>query len=262
MIKRTFANTDIHVSAVSYGAIKIGRNQKMKYPSVYALPSDKECTDIIALCKDLGMNLIDTAPAYGSSEERLGKILKGQRQDWLISSKVGEEFENCESSFNFTADWAEKSLERSLKRLGTDYLDILFIHSDGNDLDVLARDEFIAKLHDFKKRGLVRAIGASTKTAEGGIKALELLDCAMVSYNLNYLDEEVVIDYATEHNKGIFLKKALASGHIVSEESITDPIQASLNFALNKEGVTSTVIGSISPANIKENVRKALIALK
>ena len=261
MITRTFANTDIHVSAVSYGAIKIGRNQKMKYPSPYDLPSDKECADIIALCKELGMNLIDTAPAYGSSEKRLGKILKGQRQDWLLSSKLGEEFENGESSFNFTPEWAEKSIERSLKRLGTDYLDILFIHSDGYDLDVLALDEFITKLHDFKKRGLVRAIGASTKTKAGGLKALELLDCAMVSYNLNYLDEEAVIDQAAKENKGIFLKKALASGHIVSEKAMTDPIQASFDFALKKKGVTSAVIGSINPVHLKENIDKALLSL-
>ena len=261
METRSFANTDIHVSALSYGAIKMGRKQKIKYPSAYDLPSDKECSKIISLCKELGMNLIDTAPAYGSSEERLGKLLKGQRQDWLLSSKVGEEFENAESSFNFTADWAEKSLERSLKRLGTDYLDILFVHSDGNDLDILARDEFIEKLYDFKKRGLVRAIGASTKTLEGGLKALELLDCAMISYNLNYRAQEAVIDYAHKHNKGIFLKKALASGHIVSEKNLEDPIQTSFDFTLKKSGVTSAVIASINPIHLKENVSKALKSL-
>ena len=261
MITRTFANTELQVSAVSYGALKIGRNQKMRYPD-FQLPSDSEVANIISVAKELGMNLIDTAAAYGSSEERLGKVLKGQRQDWLIASKFGEEFDGETSRFDFSPQWAEQSLERSFKRLGTDYLDILFIHSDGNDLNVLENDELIAKLHDFKKRGLVRAIGASTKTLEGGLRAAELLDAVMITHNLNYREEEAVIDYALENNKGIFLKKALASGEITDEKSIEDPIKASFDFVLNKAGVTSAVIGSINEAHLRENIAKANSVLK
>ena len=63
--------------------MKIGRNEGVKYPAGFQLPDDARVRDILALCRDAGMNLIDTAPAYGSSEERLGALLT-QRQDWVI----------------------------------------------------------------------------------------------------------------------------------------------------------------------------------
>ncbi len=60
----------------------------MKYPSGFRIPDDDEARMLLKLARDLGINLIDTAPAYGRSEERLGPLLRGQRQDWVIVSKV------------------------------------------------------------------------------------------------------------------------------------------------------------------------------
>ena len=138
---------------------------------------------------------------------------------------------------------------RSLKRLNTDYLDIFLIHSDGNDLEVL-NDELIAAMQSFKRRGLVRAIGASTKTVEGGLKALENMDVAMVTYNQDYRDEEAVLDYAATHNKGTLIKKALASGHAANPED-------AIRFALSHEGAGSLIIGTINPNHLKANVAAA-----
>jgi len=78
----------MQVSPLGLGTVKFGRNQQVKYPTAFELPDDKQVLNILALARDLGINLLDTAPAYGLSQQRLGKLLSG-RQDWIIVSKVG-----------------------------------------------------------------------------------------------------------------------------------------------------------------------------
>src|SRR5690606_32599472 len=100
---------------------------------------------LLAQARALGINLLDTAPAYGNSEERLGQLLQ-QRHEWVIVTKVGEEFRNGESHFDFSARQTVASIERSLQRLNTDYLDIVLIHSDGNDEAILDQGDCVAAL--------------------------------------------------------------------------------------------------------------------
>ncbi|MEZ5530383.1 MAG: aldo/keto reductase [Porticoccaceae bacterium] len=87
--KRPFGNTGINVSILGLGTVKLGRDQGVKYPNGFVIPDDRQASKLISLAHDLGINLIDTAPAYGNSEERLGTLLKGQRDQWVICSKVG-----------------------------------------------------------------------------------------------------------------------------------------------------------------------------
>lgn len=260
---RQLADTDIHISPIGLGTVKIGRDKGVKYPTGFTIPDDREVSELISLAKSLGINLIDTAPAYGRSEERLGPLLRGQRQDWVICSKVGEEFdpETGASSFNFTPEHLRMSVERSLKRLETDYIDMLLVHSDGNDVEIIQRYGILEQLEALKKAGLIRASGMSTKTVEGGLLALKRSDCAMVTYNLNHRDEEAVLDYAAANKKGILLKKALASGHICNTDQ-TDPLQASFDFIMAHSGVTSAIIGTINPLHLKGNVEALNRSLK
>ena len=72
---RHLGNTGIKVSPLGLGTVKLGRNQQVKYPHGFTLPDDKTVKELLALTWDLGINLIDTAPAYGNSEERLGALL-------------------------------------------------------------------------------------------------------------------------------------------------------------------------------------------
>lgn len=254
MDKRALGQTGLMVSPLGLGTVKFGRNAGVKYPQGFEIPDENFLAGFLALAKDLGINLLDTAPSYGLSEERLGRLLKGQRPDWIIAGKAGEEFEKGQSHYDFTADHFEKSLTRSLKRLNTDYLDLLLIHSDGRDMEILGDESLIDRLRGFKQRGMVRAIGASTKTVEGGIMALEILDVVMAAYNPDYLDEKSVLDYAEKNGKGVLLKKALASGHMQSAEK-------SLQFAFAHPGVTSVIAGTINPDHLRENVRVAVSAL-
>lgn len=254
---RPLGSTGIAVSAIGLGTVKIGRNQGVKYPRQFELPADRDIRELLARARDLGINLLDTAPAYGSSEERLGSLLEDRRQ-WVICTKVGEEFEHGESHYDFSPEHVRFSIERSLKRLRTDYLDIVLIHSDGNDEAILHRGTLEA-LNELKEEGLVRATGMSTKTVAGGIGALEKSDCAMVTYNLENDAERPVIDYAAEHGQGILVKKAFASGHLC--ERGEDPVQASMDRILGTPGVTSIVAGTINPTHLRENVEKARRAL-
>src|SRR6185503_2135556 len=101
---RKLGSTDLLVSPVGLGTTKLGRNTDVKYPHSFTLPSDTEVANLLSCARDLNINLIDTAPAYGISEERLGKHLSGQRDRWVIVGKAGEEYANQQSSHNFSRE--------------------------------------------------------------------------------------------------------------------------------------------------------------
>ncbi|PCI75088.1 MAG: aldo/keto reductase [SAR86 cluster bacterium] len=259
LAKRTLGKTGLEVSCLGLGTVKIGRNQEVKYPRGFSLPSDEEVSALISQAKELGINFLDTAPAYGSSEQRLGRLLK-ERQDWIICSKVGEEFAEGKSYFDFSAEHTQRSIERSLRDIGTDYLDIVLIHSDGQDAKILESSDCLETLLRLKEKGLIRAVGMSTKTVEGGMKAADLLDLVMVTYNPSMQDDAIVIDHACELQKGVLVKKALNSGHdCIAGDANKNPVgtnltERNLRFALDKEGVTSVIVGTINPKHLLENV--------
>ena len=110
---KPLGTTDIDVSVIGLGTVKFGRNTDVKYPTGFDLPSFEQMAELLSFAKEHGINLIDTAPAYGRSEERLGKLLKGQRQDWVICGKVGEEYVNNQSHFDFTPKHIKHSITHS-----------------------------------------------------------------------------------------------------------------------------------------------------
>ncbi|WP_426415769.1 aldo/keto reductase [Aestuariirhabdus sp. LZHN29] len=259
MITTPIADTGVEVTPLGFGTVKLGRNKGVKYPSDFKIPDDRQALALINLAAELGINLIDTAPAYGNSEERLGTLLAGQRQRWVICTKVGEEFDNGASHYDFTPEYTRFSIERSLQRLNTDYLDLVLVHSDGNDLDIVQRYGTLEVLNELKQQGLIRATGISSKTVAGGIAALQQSDCAMVTYNLNQQQEAEVIDYAHANNKGILIKKALASGHLCQQGE--DPVARSMKFVFSRPGVGSAIVGTINAHHLRSNLHAALSAL-
>ena len=259
-LHRPLGDTGLRVSPLGLGTVKLGRDQGVKYPSGFTIPDDTEARQLLALARDLGINLIDTAPAYGRSEERLGTLLRGQRQDWVIVSKVGEEFEAGQSHFDFSPAHTRRSVERSLQRLETDVIDLVLVHSDGNDVAVLRDSGVYETLAELKQAGKIRAFGLSGKTVEGGLLALERGDCAMVTYNLNEQGERPVLDYAAQHAKGLLVKKGLASGHVCLAPGV-DPVRASFELIFGHPGVTSAIIGTINPLHLSHNVATAAAVL-
>lgn len=244
MDMRALGKTGIRVSLLGLGTVKFGRNAGVKYPRGFDLPDDGAVIALLEEARALGINLLDTAPAYGLSEQRLGQLLPGRREDWVIVSKAGEWFEDGGSRFDFTPDAIEASVHESLRRLRTDYLDAVLLHSDGENE---AGGRFLPaaeRLERLKRQGKLRATGFSGKTVAGGLHMLDHTDLLMVSYNPGYRDEAPVIDAAARAGRGVLVKKALASGHAA------DPAAALAEIA-GLPGVSGIVVGTLSRENLR-----------
>jgi aryl-alcohol dehydrogenase-like predicted oxidoreductase len=277
--KRKLGLTGLEVSTLGLGTVKLGRNQQVKYPHDFKIPNDRQAGNLLSLARDYGINLIDTAPAYGSSEQRLGKLLRGQRQDWLICTKVGENFTDGISTYDFKPDAVRRSIERSLQRLNTDVIDIALIHSNGNDLEIINRYGTLDVLAELKQEGKLLTYGMSTKTVDGGLLAARKSDVVMVTWNLQYQDDLPVIEYCQRHHIGVLIKKALASGHMADDSSIDggtilsdyenqDNLAKksfglagkSLTMILNHPAVSSVIIGTINPDHLLANIKSVQAA--
>jgi len=260
---RSLGNTGLLVSTLGLGTVKFGRNQGLKYPAGFALPDDTQLRNLLDTARSLGINLIDTAPAYGSSEERLGKLLHN-RHEWVVCSKTGEEFVDGRSRFDFSAAHTRLSVQRSLRRLRTDYLDVVLVHSDGNDEHIIQHSDCFETLQRLKEQGLIRAFGLSGKTRSGGLMALQHADVVMVTFNLQDYSELEVIRAAQKLGKGVLIKKALNSGHVVSLPSAADnpttehPTAESLRFVLAQPGVSSAIVGTINAHHLVANATSVM----
>jgi len=243
---RTLGATGLQVSPLGLGTVKIGRDQQVKYPAGFTIPDDVAVRGLFELAWELGINVLDTAPAYGNSEERLGQLLP-HKNDWIIVGKVGEIFENGQSTFDFSATYTRKSVERSLKRLGRDYIDVVLVHSDGNDMRIIREEAVCDTLQQLKHEGLIRAVGISTKTVDGGLWCVENMDVVMASYNPVYTDELPVLQRAAQLNKGVLIKKGLQSGHAQNVED-------ALRFVFAQVAVHSVIVGTINPAHLRDNI--------
>ncbi|QDO95777.1 aldo/keto reductase [Ferrovibrio terrae] len=243
---RALGTTGIQVSLLGLGTVKLGRNEGVKYPQAFDLPDDAAVVTLLETARELGINLLDTAPAYGLSEQRLGLLRPGKREDWVIATKAGEFFENSISRFDFSATAIRASVETSLRLLRTDYLDAVLLHSDGVDE---AGDRFLPaaeELARLKRKGLIRATGFSGKTVAGGDRLLPHVDLLMATWNPGYTEEAPLIARAAAQGRGVLIKKALASGHAI------DPA-AALKAAATLPGTCSIVVGTLSPANLRAN---------
>lgn len=258
--KKTISGTDLEVSALGLGTVKLGRDKGVKYPGHFQIPDDQQALALLQQAWDLGINLIDTAPAYGKSEQRLGALLPQLPHDFVICSKAGEQFDNesGESFFDFSRDGIMRSVEQSLERLRREVIDIVLIHSDGNDAPIIEQHRALDTLNELKQQGLIRATGISTKTIEGGLLALQQSDIVMITHNLAYQDEQAVLDKALKRNKAIFIKKAFASGHLPKH---VDAISESFKLIYQNPAVASVIVGTINPAHLAANVAKAVKVL-
>ena len=247
---RPLGSTGIEVSPLGLGTVKIGRNQQVKYPRGFEIPDDAAVERLLWLARDLGINLIDTAPAYGTSQERLGRLLPGPREEWVIVSKVGEIFEEGRSRFDFSHAHTLASVQQSLKELRTDYLDCVLIHSDGDDLRILREEGVVDALELLKEKGLIRSHGISSKSVEGGLEGVRLLDVVMATANPDYDRERPVFEAAAAAGKGVLVKKGLQSGHVPGAEGV----RRAMRHVFGLPGVSAMIVGTIDPGHLRENV--------
>ncbi len=154
MNPRRLGRTGLSISPIGFGGFKIGRNQKAKYPAAYELPTEDAVEELLHGLLHLGITYFDTAPAYGLSEERIGRLLHKRRGEFVLATKVGENFSDGSSEYDFTAEGVMASAVRSLDRLKTDVLDVLLLHSDGRDLWIQNETDAVAELCRCRDRGM------------------------------------------------------------------------------------------------------------
>ena len=151
--------------------------------------------------------------------------------------------------------------EESITSLGSLFVEPLWLFYREDAARRQNKAATITTLAELKGEGKILCYGISGKTVEGGLLALEQGDCAMVTYNLSEQGEKPVLDYAASHAKGILIKKALASGHACLAEGV-DPVRASFELIFAHPGVSSAIVGTITPAHLAANVATVAAVLQ
>lgn len=158
---RTLGRTGIKVSPYCLGAMMFG---------AIGNPDHDDSVRIIHKALDAGINFVDTADAYsrGESEEIVGKALKGRRDDVVLATKAHLPMGDDPNQRGNSRRWLVRALEDSLRRLGTDHVDLFQIHRPAPDTDV---EETLSALTDLVRAGKVRAIGTSSFPASDIVEA-------------------------------------------------------------------------------------------
>ncbi|WP_030377216.1 MULTISPECIES: aldo/keto reductase [unclassified Streptomyces] len=147
---RPLGRTGIKVSPYALGTLM--------FATRIGNPDPADSVRIIHKALDAGINVVDTADAYGDSEEVVGKALKGRRDDVVLATKAGRPTGEDPNRQGASRRWLTTAVENSLRRLGTDHIDLYQIHRPDPDTDV---EETLAVLTDLVRAGKIRAFGAS-----------------------------------------------------------------------------------------------------
>ena len=192
---RKLGQTKINVSVVGMGAWAIGGD------SFWGPNDDQISIRTIHEARDFGINLIDTAPTYGlgHSEEIVGKALKGRRSEYVLATKCGLVWDGQEGAFkmdrdgaviriNLTAMSLRRQLEASLRRLGTDYIDLYITHWQAIEPFKTPISETMETLQSFVKEGWIRAVGVSNVTPDELEEYSQYGDVALAQQKYSLLD--------------------------------------------------------------------------
>lgn len=286
---RTLGRTGLRVSALALGTVELGLDYGIAAPGASGRPAEDEAIRLVHAALREGINLIDTARAYGSSELLLGRALAGRRHEVVLASKVRTTDESGAAlGGRALAEQMRLSLETSLRQLGTDYLDIWQIHSV--DEAVLAELDVVAGVFERARReGKVRFTGGSTYGADMPLAALEagLFDMLQVTYSV--LDQRLAgraFPAAAERGVGILVRSILLKGALTERgDHLPDrlaplrersrafrrlveraglglsPVQAAIAFGLAEPRIDSVLIGVSSEAELREDLGALDVAL-
>ncbi len=170
---RLLGGSGLKVPVLSFGCATFG-GQGVQFKAM-ANTSLKEAKRMVSLCIDAGANLFDTADmySYGKSEEVLGATIKGRRSEVLISTKASQRMSEGPNNIGSSRFHLQESLEASLRRLGTDYVDIYHMHAFDAETPV---EETLNTLDKFVREGKVRYIAASNFSGWHMMKSLAVAD--------------------------------------------------------------------------------------
>jgi aryl-alcohol dehydrogenase-like predicted oxidoreductase len=193
---RELGNSGIKVSEIGFGAWGIGG--AVKNSRAYGPTDDNVSRIALHKAFEKGITFYDTSPlyGYGHSEELIGSTLKKVRDKIIIASKVGYFDFNGEQ--DFTLKYIRESLEKSLRRLQTDYIDIFQLHDP--PLSLLGENsEIFSTLESLKQEGKIRLIGITTKSPDESLIAIDKNDFKSIQVNFSLIDQRAL-------ENGIFKK--------------------------------------------------------
>jgi aryl-alcohol dehydrogenase-like predicted oxidoreductase len=268
MEKRKFGRTDMEFSVLGFGGAEIGYNPNQTQADV---------NDLLNSAIDAGLNVIDTAAAYKTSEVMIGEAVGKRRKDFYLLTKCGA----LDAFTRF--DWSKKgileTIENSLRALRTDYLDIAQLHSC--DSEILKRGEAIEGLQRAQEKGYTRYIGYSGDN-EDAKTAIEMDVFDSLQTSVSIADQTPIdgnIKLAAEKGLGVIAKRPIANAVWRHKEKPTDSYHheywdriqklkfdflnksleeataTALRFTLSIEGVDTMIVGTTKPGRWSENAK-------
>ena len=248
---RVLGKTGLKVSVVGFGAIKL--------PEL----SLEEASELLNRALDLGVNFIDTARAYGDSEEKIGAALRGRRDEFRISSR----------SLSRDRDGLLKDLKVGMRELQTDYIDVYELHAvNSKDLyqKVVSRGGALEGLRIARQKGLIGHTGITIHRDLDVMRmAIESgeFETIMLAYNPldpEGVEREGILRLAKEHGMGVIAMKPLSGGQLVTPETELgkraggDPVAiGSLRYVLSNECVDTVIPGMRRLWELEDNVSVA-----
>ncbi|MEI6213388.1 MAG: aldo/keto reductase [Desulfuromonadales bacterium] len=220
---RALGNSGIQVSEIGFGAWGIGG--LVQDSSAYGPTDDKVSQQALAAAFDAGVTFYDTAAlyGYGHSEELIGKTFRTVRDQIVLSTKAG--YVNFSGVQDFSPGYLRTSLEASLRRLQTEYVDVFQLHDP--PIDLLKSDNAImATLETLKNEGKIRVIGISTRSPMDSLIAVEQLGFKSIQINFNMVDQRAIevglFDACRTHGVGIIARTPLCFGFLTGKYAADD----------------------------------------
>lgn len=272
---RTLPGTGLRVSALSMGCGRLG--------SWWQGRTDTESRRAIALALDLGINVFDTSDVYGRgrSERLLGQALKPVRIEVVIVTKCGllktpsglkRALRSADRGRRGTSDsilgilrerrfyspeYVLASAEASLRRLQTDRIDILLLHSPPEE--ILRGADFLDAFDHLKRRGAVRSCGISARDIRTARLALDLpgIDCLQIDLSVCRTAAADLVGEAHGRGIGLLARRPFESGdglQALSPEERMRTVGVCLRYVLDTPGVASVVTGMTRPRHVSDNV--------
>jgi hypothetical protein len=206
MDRRAFGATGLEVSAIGFGCQEVGGG--------YGDVDEREFARAVGHALDRGINLFDTAEAYGSgaSEEALGRALRGRRDEAVVSTKFGTGYQDRPNFRDGRAERVRASIDGSLQRLGTDHVDVYTVHWPDRSVPFA---ETLGALDDLVHDGKVRFVGVSNFTAEELAECVQVRRIDAVQYVHGLFDrrmEEEILPYCAANDIAFVGYGSLAYG--------------------------------------------------
>ena len=270
MEHRRLGKTGLMVSPLGFGGSEIG----------YEEVAQATVSQLLNEALDAGLNVIDTAECYRGSEELIGKAVAHRRREFYLFTKVGH-MDGWSNPANWSKAGVLASLERSLRRLKTDHVDLAQLHSC--DRETLQRGECIEGLVEAQKRGYTRFLGYSGD-GEDALEALKSGRFDTLQTSVNLADQQalsLLLPVALELNVGVIAKRPVANAawrdreRPVGEyhEPYWERLQAlaypqlqgkeafatALRFTLGQVAVHTAIVGTTRPGRWVENAKVAAL---